>query len=98
MDEFDCASPTPNSDDTPYIRFAIDQITRDEDVKENQRPGTGTSADSYPVERIVPDEGLGYVQSIRKVRGAPIVNIEPATRKSSLLNCRSQILTFHSTK
>jgi hypothetical protein len=41
--------PTPGIDDTPYIRFAIDQLTRDEEI----RPNSGRSSDSYPVERIV---------------------------------------------
>ena len=49
--------PTPGVDDTPYIQFAIDQLTRDEEVAGSQQPG---SSASYPVERIIPDEGLGY--------------------------------------
>ncbi|CAF9908849.1 hypothetical protein IMSHALPRED_007517 [Imshaugia aleurites] len=49
--------PTPGVDDTPYIQFAIDQLTRDEEVAGPRRPGTLAS---YPVERIIPDEGLGY--------------------------------------
>lgn len=49
--------PTPGVDDTPYIQFAIDQLTRDEEVAGPRHPG---SSASYPVERIIPDEGLGY--------------------------------------
>ncbi|KAK8185351.1 uncharacterized protein BKA78DRAFT_256791 [Phyllosticta capitalensis] len=52
-------STTPGVDDTPYIRFAIDQLTRDEEVR-----GTRiypVNDQDYPVERIVSDEGLGYV-------------------------------------
>ena len=56
----DRGAPTPGVDDTPYIRFALDQITRDEELIGRRRSGSGTSQESYPVERIVPDEGLGY--------------------------------------
>lgn len=52
--------PTPGVDDTPYIQFAIEQLTRDEEVAGPQHPG---SSESYPVERIIPDEGLGYTGS-----------------------------------
>ena len=52
--------PTPGVDDTPYIQFAIDQLTRDEEVAGPQHP---SSLASCPVERIVPDEGLGYNDS-----------------------------------
>ena len=52
--------PTPGVDDTPYIQFAIDQLTRNEEVAGPQHP---TNLASYPVERIIPDEGLGYAGS-----------------------------------
>ena len=52
--------PTPGVDDTPYIHFAIDQLTRDEEVAGPQNP---SSVASYPVDRIIPDEGLGYYGS-----------------------------------
>lgn len=65
---------TPGQDTTPYIRFAIDQLTRDEEVRgsriypEVRQPvqeGDGydddDDDDDYPVERIVPDHGLGYM-------------------------------------
>ncbi|CAG8958843.1 hypothetical protein HYFRA_00011794 [Hymenoscyphus fraxineus] len=45
-------SPTP-VDDTPYIRFAIDQLTRDEEIKALQRASVAASSESYPVDRIV---------------------------------------------
>ena len=51
--------PTPGVDDTPYIQFAIDQLTRDEEVAGPRDPALGSEA-SYPVDRIIPDEGLGY--------------------------------------
>jgi hypothetical protein len=64
--ELDTSPPTPNTDDTPYIRFAIDQLTRDQDIRATERPTTGSSADSYPVDRIIPDHGLGYVSHTRE--------------------------------
>lgn len=54
-------APTPGVDDTPYIRFAIDQLTRDEELTGTRREGFGGSEASYPVDRIVPDNGLGYI-------------------------------------
>lgn len=39
--------PTPGVDDTPYIQFAIDQLTRDQEVIHEE----GGSEASYPVER-----------------------------------------------
>lgn len=56
----DLGAPTPGVDDAPYIRFAIDQLTRDEELTGRRRSVSGNSEASYPVERIVPDEGLGY--------------------------------------
>ncbi|KAL9056165.1 MAG: hypothetical protein Q9162_003126 [Coniocarpon cinnabarinum] len=35
--EPDTSPPTPGMDDTPYIRFAIDQLTRDEEVRGSRR-------------------------------------------------------------
>ncbi|KAH8802772.1 hypothetical protein F5884DRAFT_483147 [Xylogone sp. PMI_703] len=58
--DMDSGPPTPNTDDTPYIRFAIDQLTRDEEVRKLHRPGTGSSTDSYPAERIIPNVVLRY--------------------------------------
>ncbi|KAF2817476.1 uncharacterized protein BDZ99DRAFT_374636 [Mytilinidion resinicola] len=52
-------STTPGMDDTPYIRFAIDQLTRDEEVRGSRQYTTAEDED-YPVDRIVSDEGLGY--------------------------------------
>ncbi|KAF2034402.1 hypothetical protein EK21DRAFT_97499 [Setomelanomma holmii] len=56
---------TPGQDTTPYIRFAIDQLTRDEEVRGSrvypqvERPIE--EEEDYPVERIVSDDGLGYM-------------------------------------
>ncbi|EED13696.1 conserved hypothetical protein [Talaromyces stipitatus ATCC 10500] len=58
------SATTPGVDDSPYLRFAIDQLTRDEEVAGVGRHGsvvsTSTTTADYPVERIVPDENLGY--------------------------------------
>jgi hypothetical protein len=53
--------PTPGDDDRLYLRFALDQLTRDEELLGHGRHGSITSTE-YPVERIVPDEGLGYYE------------------------------------
>ncbi|KAF2110094.1 hypothetical protein BDV96DRAFT_584353 [Lophiotrema nucula] len=51
---------TPGLDDTPYIRFAIDQLTRDEEVRGSRMYPVEEEGD-YPVERMVSDDGLGYM-------------------------------------
>lgn len=60
MDANQSPSTTPGMDDTPYIRFAIDQLTRDEEVRGSRTYPKQPVEDNYPVERHVPDEGLGY--------------------------------------
>lgn len=35
--DLDTGPPTPGEDDTPYIRFAVDQLTRDEEVRGSRR-------------------------------------------------------------
>jgi hypothetical protein len=54
-------------DETPYIRFAIDQITRDEEVRGSRTYPLGAPPveEDYPVERIVSDDGLGYMAQER---------------------------------
>jgi hypothetical protein len=67
-DYHDITPPTPGVDETPYIRFAIEQLTRDEEVSGRGRQGSDSSLD-YPIEPIIPDEGLGYYpQTIRSKR------------------------------
>lgn len=51
--------PTPGVDDTPYIRFAIEQLSRDEELFGRRRQGVA-SEDSYPVGKIAPDEDISY--------------------------------------
>ncbi|KAH8723504.1 hypothetical protein GQ44DRAFT_710023 [Phaeosphaeriaceae sp. PMI808] len=55
---------TPGQDTTPYIRFAIDQLTRDEEVRGSRiypHAEQPVSDEDYPVDRIVSDDGLGYM-------------------------------------
>ncbi|KAJ8067873.1 hypothetical protein OCU04_003460 [Sclerotinia nivalis] len=62
----DESPPTPNTDDTPFIRFAIDQLTRDEEARrearraqqleQGQQPTDSQSSEEYPVERLIPND------------------------------------------
>ena len=70
----EASPPTPGMDDTPYIRFALDQLTRDEEVRgSRQYRGLGSGADSnYP---YVPPEPL-TAQRVVPVRGSHEVPID----------------------
>lgn len=63
--EYAGTAPTPGLDDSPYVRFAIDQLTRDEQVRGPQRADSVSSNDDYPVDRLIWDEGLGYFTRTR---------------------------------
>lgn len=89
--ELESSPPTPNVDDTPYIRFAIEQLTRDEDVRATTgRPDTSASSNAAPLERLVHDRGLGYYHGTgltreelalaRKHRSSPTFEPEPLFR------------------
>ncbi|KAI9821493.1 MAG: hypothetical protein M1832_003341 [Thelocarpon impressellum] len=52
--------PTPGVDDTPFIRYAINQITREHPGPQEGRPDTSTTVPTFPVERIIPDERQLY--------------------------------------
>lgn len=67
-------SPSP-VDDTPYIRYALDQLTREEN---------SASESSYPVDRLVPDQGLGYVHSIKRVEPPTMIDIASPWRADGL--------------
>ncbi|THC90529.1 hypothetical protein EYZ11_010013 [Aspergillus tanneri] len=58
-DSYAGPAPTPGVDDSPYIRFAIGQLTRNEEVGSLSRQSSVASSESR-VERLVWDEGLGY--------------------------------------
>lgn len=93
LDDLSSGPPTPDVDDTPYIRYAIDMITAHEEQLQPFPRSTPTSqhttplrsSDEYPVERLIPDEGLGYVEtSLRRAQSAKrasklpvLVNISP---------------------
>jgi hypothetical protein len=53
---------TPGMDETPYIKFAIDQLTRDMEVRGSRVYPYPAVDEDYPVERIVSDDGLGYLE------------------------------------
>ncbi|KAH7405775.1 hypothetical protein DE146DRAFT_690589 [Phaeosphaeria sp. MPI-PUGE-AT-0046c] len=86
---------TPGQDTTPYIRFAIDQLTRDEEVRGSriypqvEHTAEEDDEDDYPVDRIVPDHGLGYMAQEqatqqRMSRHIPIKHdIKPSVRETT---------------
>ncbi|KAI9841272.1 MAG: hypothetical protein M1837_000808 [Sclerophora amabilis] len=53
----DGSPPTPGVDDTPYIRYAIDQITRHTQHSELTRATTRSSEELYPTGRIISEAG-----------------------------------------
>ncbi|KAJ5407580.1 hypothetical protein N7509_001463 [Penicillium cosmopolitanum] len=64
--EYAGPAPTPGLDDSPYVRFAIDQLTRDEQVHGPRRQDSISTRDSdYPTDRLLWDEGLGYFTRAR---------------------------------
>ena len=98
--EIESPATTPGMDTTTYIRFAIDQLTRDEEVRGSRHyPGAGAAAaaaypedeieeEEYPVERVVSDEGLGYMaqeqEKVRRLSRPPAPNkTTPAPRTTT---------------
>jgi hypothetical protein len=98
---------TPGQDTTPYIRFAIDQLTRDEEVRGSrvypqvEQPIEEDDDDDYPVDRIVPDHDLGYMAQEqatqqRMSRHKPIKHDrQPSTRATAGKQLPSPMLTQH---
>jgi Protein of unknown function (DUF3433) len=90
---------TPGMDQTPYIRFAIDQLTRDEEVRGSRQYALGNNND-YPVERIISDEGLGYTESEQELqrrmsqRPPPRHPKHTANRKNQSPGKRQQIPSY----
>jgi hypothetical protein len=90
--DLESSPPTPNVDDMPYIRFAIEQLTRDEDVgAAAKRSQTSSSSNDNLIERLVHDQGLGYYQHgtsltreelalARKHRSSPAFEPKPLFR------------------
>ncbi|KAL4773758.1 hypothetical protein BDW60DRAFT_20877 [Aspergillus nidulans var. acristatus] len=67
-DSYAGREPTPGMDDSPYIRFAINQLTRegeDDDPRRSEESGY----ESSPPERLVWDGSLGHF--VRAVTPAP---------------------------
>lgn len=67
----DGSPPTPSVNDTLYLRYAIDQLTRYGDIRQVVRSADAGSEASYPVERVrsVPaDENLVYDDPFRERR------------------------------
>ncbi|KAJ5668344.1 uncharacterized protein N7477_006914 [Penicillium maclennaniae] len=76
--EYSGREPTPGLDDSPYVRFAIDQLTADEHAQRPQRMdsvSTNTTND-YAGEQLVWDESLGYFTRAR----TPIRHMEVPER------------------
>lgn len=70
--EYAGTAPTPGLDDTPYVRFAIDQLTRDEHTGP-QRTDSISTNNEYAGDHLVWDEGLGCFTRTR----TPIRHVEP---------------------
>ncbi|KAJ5652318.1 hypothetical protein N7507_009744 [Penicillium longicatenatum] len=65
-DEYAGPAPTPGMDDTPYVQFALNQLTRDEEVSGvGRQDSVSTNRDEYPGDRLVWDAGLGYFTRTR---------------------------------
>lgn len=85
--------PTPGIDDTPYIHFAIDQLTRDEELLGGRRPGAGSEA-SYPVARATQVNNLGRCEvadispSQERHSSDTVIRHPNKHRKSVALQCR----------
>ncbi|KAL4778681.1 hypothetical protein BJX76DRAFT_352423 [Aspergillus varians] len=57
-DRYAGRGPTPGTDDSPYIRFAINQLTREEE--EPSRRSSESGRGLIPAERLVWDGSLGH--------------------------------------
>ena len=75
----DLSPPTPGNDDTPYIQFAIDQLTRDEELLGRSRPGAVSPAVSALTEDSEPQK-----QGYRNVEDRPRYPEEVARPRRSL--------------
>ncbi|KAI4211358.1 MAG: hypothetical protein LQ351_005913 [Letrouitia transgressa] len=78
--------PTPGFDDTPYIQFALEQLTRDEEVNEALRPEMRNAAswDSYPVERLFPEQVLQQHVNRTKEIVPPSDRMQPSGSPSKI--------------
>jgi hypothetical protein len=84
--EPDSQATTPGQDTTPYIRFAIDQLTRDEEVRGSRvypQVRQYQEEEDYPVERIIPDNGLGYMAQEQQTQDRMSQHMPPNARRQS---------------
>ena len=81
----DSQATTPGQDTTPYIRFAIDQLTRDEEVRGSRVYPEVRRHDEedYPVERIVSDDGLGYMAQEQETQRRMAGHMSPTSQRHS---------------
>lgn len=85
--------PTPGMDDTPYIRFALDQLTRDEEVRGSRNyPGYGSGTESsHPyvapepltAQRAIPIQGSHEVPTDWPLRNPQQIRAEEQQRQIS---------------
>ena len=83
--EPDSQATTPGQDTTPYIRFAIDQLTRDEEVRGSRIYPELRQYDEedYPVERIVADDSLGYMAQEQETQRRMSEHMSPNPQRQS---------------
>ena len=70
--------PTPGVDDTPYIRFAIEQLTRDEEVAGENRHGSLIDSDFNKMKPIPEDSPVERV-----IAGPPLSRSQPPPQPPS---------------
>ncbi|KAJ6031397.1 hypothetical protein N7540_002129 [Penicillium herquei] len=69
-------APTPGLDDTPYVQYALNQLTREEEASGPSRQDSISTTTDYPTDRLIWDQGLGYFTRTR----TPIQHIEVPER------------------
>ena len=90
----DVSPPTPGVDDTPYIQFAIDQLTRDEELMGRRRVGV-SDGDVSPIDEDFEEAPVepNYAQQIvpqayhsggRQVIEPPVSPLEPECKQKYL--------------
>ncbi|GIC86685.1 DUF3433 domain-containing protein [Aspergillus udagawae] len=70
-DSYAGRSPTPGTDDLPYIRFAINQLTREDEPRSLSRQSSAASVE-YPPQPLVWDAALGQFTRPLKPKGSPL--------------------------
>lgn len=70
-DRYADRSPTPGTDDLPYIRFAINQLTREDEQPSLSRQSSAASVD-YPPQPLVWDAALGQFTRPSQPKGSSL--------------------------